>query len=98
LKTRKRLLYRLADIGKDGKMHHGDGLIAIENRAQPGSIGDLALFERAPLHRPAIAAGEIVVGDRFVAASRERLAMAADIADAARSRECAVAALMSHRF
>jgi hypothetical protein len=51
-------------------MNHGDGLIAIENRAQARSIGDLALFERAPLHRPAIAAGEIVVGDRFVAASR----------------------------
>ena len=65
-------------------MHHGDGLIAIENLAQAGSVGNLALFERPPLHRPAIAAGEIVVGYRLVAASRERLAdVAADIAGAA---------------
>jgi hypothetical protein len=48
-------------------MHHRDRLIAVENRAQVRSIGNVALFERPPLDRPAIVAGEIVIGDGFVA-------------------------------
>ena len=44
-------------------MHHSDGLIAIENCAQTGYVGNLPLLEWPPLHRPAIAAGEIVIGD-----------------------------------
>ena len=36
LVIQKRLFYSMADIGKGGKMHHGDRLMAINNRAQAG--------------------------------------------------------------
>jgi len=99
LVVQKRSLYRLANIGKGGKMHHSEGLIAIENCAQARSICDVALFKRPPLHRPAIAAGEIVIGDGLKASRRQRFTrMAANIAGApgdknARSRY----ELVSHR-
>ena len=66
LLVQQRLFYR--------SQHHGDGLMAIENRAQAGYLGNPALLERPPLHRPAIAAGQVVIGYGFKIPLRERFA------------------------
>ena len=81
---RQRLAHRLPDIGKGREVHHRRGLVPFQHRANTRGVSDIALLQRPPFHRPAVAAREVVIGNRFEAPRGERFAgMAADIARAA---------------
>ena len=81
---KQRLAHRLPDIGKGGKVHHCRGAVPLQHCVDARDVGNIALLQRPPFHRPAIAAREVVVDDRLKALRGKRLAnMATDVAGAA---------------
>jgi hypothetical protein len=75
------LAHRLADERQGGEVHDRGRPVALDGLVQAGAVQDVADLDRSPGQRPAVAGGEVVVGDRLIAGPGQRLTgLAADVA------------------
>src|ERR1700694_4043341 len=58
-------------------MHDGRRLVLLENSLHAAEVGDIANFQRTPLHGFAMTAGKVVVGYRQISGLRQRFARVA---------------------
>ncbi len=89
-----RLDHRFADIGEGGEVDHRRHLETGQRVGQQLGVGKIALDQRPPAHRLAVAVDEIVIGDRRIAGLGQSLAgMTADIAGTAGNQD-----VLAHRI